>query len=113
ARNMVTRWGMSEKLGLVQLAPRANPYLGGPGAYGSTKPFSEETARVIDAEVQQIIGDSYAEAKKLLTTHRKQLDALVAALLKQETVGKEEILAITGLPRAPELANKPLVEADA
>src|SRR5204863_6292020 len=39
ARNMVTRWGMSEKLGLVQLAPRANPYLGGSPAFGSDRPF--------------------------------------------------------------------------
>src|SRR5215510_11030749 len=52
ARQMVTRWGMSDRLGLVQLAPRANPYLGVAGAFGGAdRPFSEETARVIDAEV--------------------------------------------------------------
>src|SRR5690554_7366883 len=43
ARSMVTRWGMSDKLGMVQLAPRQNPYLG--GSAGGDKPFSEETAR--------------------------------------------------------------------
>ena len=47
ARSMVTRWGMSDALGMVQLAPRQNPYIGGP-AIGGEKPFSEETARVID-----------------------------------------------------------------
>ncbi len=62
ARNMVTRWGMSEKLGLVQLAPRANPYLGGAPAFGADRPFSEATAQVIDAEVQRIIDESYDEA---------------------------------------------------
>ncbi|HEX5019581.1 MAG TPA: ATP-dependent zinc metalloprotease FtsH, partial [Candidatus Binatia bacterium] len=44
ARRMVTRWGMSERLGLVQLAPRDNPYLNGSGGYMGTRPFSEGTA---------------------------------------------------------------------
>src|SRR5690348_14964359 len=48
ARNMVTRWGMSEKVGLVQLAPRENPYLNGQGEFGTSKPFSDETAEIID-----------------------------------------------------------------
>ena len=103
ARNMVTRWGMSEKLGLVQLAPRANPYLGGAPAFGADRPFSESTAQVIDAEVQRIIGESYDEAVRLLRVHRKALDALVAALLEKETLDETEILAVTGLPPAPEL----------
>ena len=66
ARRMVTRWGMSERLGMVQLAPRENPYLGGPSGFGGDKPFSEETAEAIDAEVRRIIGDSHDEAKRLL-----------------------------------------------
>jgi cell division protease FtsH len=103
ARNMVTRWGMSEKLGLVQLAPRANPYLGISGAFGADRPFSEETARVIDSEVQRIIGESHDEAVRLLSEHRKALDALVAALLERETLDEQEILQVTGLPPAPPL----------
>jgi len=103
ARNMVTRWGMSDRLGLVQLAPRANPYLGISGGFGADRPFSEETARVIDAEVQRIIGESYGEAVRLLSEHRKALDALVAALLERETLDEHEILAVTGLPPAPPL----------
>src|SRR5688572_9266112 len=51
ARKMVTRWGMSDKLGMVQLAPRENPYLAGMDGFASEKPFSEQTGRVIDAEV--------------------------------------------------------------
>ncbi len=85
ARRMVTRWGMSERLGLVQLAPRENPYLNGPGGYGGARPFSEETAEAIDAEVLRIIGESHDEAKRLLSAHRKQLDALAEALLARET----------------------------
>jgi cell division protease FtsH len=103
ARNMVTRWGMSEKLGLVQLAPKANPYLGGAPAFGADRPFSETTARDIDVEVQRIISESHAEACRLLRAHRKALDALVVALLEKETLDENEILEVTGLPPAAEL----------
>jgi len=102
ARNMVTRWGMNEGLGLVQLAPKRNPYLSGGGSFGGEKPFSEETARRIDAEVQRIIEESHQEAKRLLAEHRKELDALVAALLERDTLDEEEILEVTGLrPQRP------------
>jgi cell division protease FtsH len=103
ARRMVTRWGMSDRIGMVQLAPRDNPYLGGQESYGGAKPFSEETAQAIDAEVRRIIGDSHDEAKRLLSAHRRQLDALAEALLARETLNEEEILAVTGLPPAPAL----------
>jgi cell division protease FtsH len=103
ARRMVTRWGMSERLGLVQLAPRENPYLSGSNGYAGAKPFSEATAEVIDAEVLKIIGESYDEAKRLLNAHRQQLDALVDALLSRETLNEQEILEVTGLPPAPAL----------
>ena len=111
ARSMVTRWGMSDKLGMVQLAPRQNPYLGGAGGYGADKPFSEETARIVDAEVLRIIGESHAEALRLLEAHRKQLDALVAALLSKETLDEQQILEVTGLPRAPALETRPVTAA--
>ena len=66
ARRMVTRWGMSERLGMVQLAPRENPYLGGGGAFVGERPFSERTAEAIDAEVMKIIHDCHEEARHLL-----------------------------------------------
>jgi cell division protease FtsH len=103
ARRMVTRWGMSDRLGLVQLAPRENPYLGGASGYAGDQPFSEETARVIDAEVLRIIGESHEEARRLLAAHRRQLDALAEALVARETLNEQEILEVTGLPRAPAL----------
>ena len=103
ARRMVTRWGMSDRLGLVQLAPRENPYLSGLNGYGDARPFSEETAQVIDAEVLKIIGESYDEARRLLSAHRKQLDVLAEALLARETLNEQEILDVTGLPHAPAL----------
>jgi cell division protease FtsH len=103
ARRMVTRWGMSERVGLVELAPRENPYLSGANGYAGAKPFSERTAEAIDAEVLKIISESHDEAKRLLNAHRQQLDALVEALLLRETLNEQEILAVTGLPRAPAL----------
>jgi cell division protease FtsH len=108
ARRMVTRWGMSERLGLVQLAPRDNPYLSVPDGYGGARQFSEETAEAIDAELLKIINESHDQAKRLLAAHRKQLDALAQALVARETLNEQEILEITGLPRAPVLETRML-----
>jgi cell division protease FtsH len=101
ARSMVTRWGMSDRLGMVQLAPRQNPYLNTLGGFGAQQPFSEETARAIDAEVLRIIGDSHQEARRLLEEHRRELDALAEALLARETLDEQEILKVTGLKHTP------------
>jgi cell division protease FtsH len=103
AHNMVTRWGMSEVLGLVQLAHRVNPYLG--SMLDDGQPYSEATARIIDAEVRKIIAHSYEQARTLLSKHRAALDKLVAALLEHETLDETEILTATGLPPAPALAS--------
>jgi cell division protease FtsH len=104
---MVTRWGMSDRLGMVQLAARENPFLAGTGA-AAPQPFSEETARTIDAEVLRIIAESHEQARRLLTGHRRQLDALAAALVARETLDEQEILEVTGLPPAPALETRRL-----
>src|SRR5262249_18294726 len=90
---------MSDRVGLVELAPRENPYLG--GLDGRQKPYSEATAEAIDAEVRRIIVESHEEARRLLIVHRKQLDALAAALVARATPNTEEILEVTGLKPAP------------
>jgi cell division protease FtsH len=97
---------MSERLGLVQLAPRENRYLGMAG-FGEPRPFGEDTACIVDAEVQRIISECHEQAKELLVAHRPALDALVQALLARETLDEREILDTTGLPAAPPLANRP------
>ncbi|MGE5178794.1 MAG: ATP-dependent zinc metalloprotease FtsH [Bacteroidota bacterium] len=107
ARDMVTRWGMSERLGMVQLAPRENPYLTTLDGYGSSLPYSEHTAAAVDAEVRRIIHESHEEAKRLLGEHRAALDKLASALLKRETLDEREILEVTGLQRAPSLEGPP------
>jgi cell division protease FtsH len=115
ARKMVTRWGMSDELDTVALAPREDGFLGPgyPGYGGGEKPYSEQTAREIDAEVRRIIRESHEEARRLLAEHRRELDALARALLERETLDEKEILAVTGLARAPRLqdANHPVSQA--
>src|SRR4051812_13696788 len=70
ARQMVTRWGMSKALGPVSLGPR-DGFLGPSDPYGMSgnKPFSEETARLIDSEVRRILEDCNQQAVNLLTAH--------------------------------------------
>ncbi|MGQ0714951.1 MAG: ATP-dependent zinc metalloprotease FtsH [Gemmatimonadaceae bacterium] len=106
ARSMVTRWGMSDTLGMVQLAPKQNPYLNTLGGFGTDRAVSEETARAIDAEVLRLIRESHEQARRLLTDHRRELDTLAEALLARETLDEQEILEVTGLPPAPALETR-------
>jgi cell division protease FtsH len=106
ARHMVTRWGMSERLGLVQLAPPENRFLGTVDRSGGGTPYSEETAGAVDQEVGRIIRACHEEALRLLTRHRRELDALAEALLARETLDEREILEVSGLPPAPALTNE-------
>jgi len=109
ARQMVTRWGMSDKLGMIQLGPRQNEWTGQGGGFMGQKPYSDETAKLIDVEVARIIHECHEDARRLLTEHRSQLDALVAALMKEESLDEQEILDATGLPPAPTLPDRPIV----
>ena len=102
ARQMVTRWGMSEALGPVALAGRENPYLAGDTyGLGASRPFSESTAQLVDAEVRRILDECYDHALHLLRQHQDALQRLVQALLEKDTLDEQEILRVTGLTRAP------------
>ena len=110
ARQMVTRWGMSEALGPVTLSPRDDAFLRGesfPGL-GSGKPYSEATAKVVDDEVERILQECYTEGARLLREHRDALDRLAHKLLEQETLDEQEILRVTQLPPAPRTNEAPL-----
>jgi cell division protease FtsH len=109
ARQMVTRWGMSEKLGPVTLAPRDDPYLRSDGfaGFGGSKPYSEATAEIIDDEVERILGECYADGVKLLKDHRGALDELARALLERETLDEKEIIRVTGIKPAPRMEAPP------
>jgi cell division protease FtsH len=87
---------------MVALAPRGSAFLDGVPS-GGEKPYSEETAREIDAEVRGIIRESHEKARRLLTEHQRELDMLAGALLEHETLDEQEILEVTKLSRAPRL----------
>jgi cell division protease FtsH len=115
ARQMVTRWGMSDKLGPVTLAPREDPFLRGesyPGL-GTSKPYSEATAEVVDDEVERILQECYANGVQLLRDHRDALDRLATALLEHETLDEQEILRVTELQPAPRTNEAPLASMPA
>src|SRR5579859_1223721 len=98
ARQMVTRWGMSEKLGPVTLAPREDPFLqGNPFSGSGGKAYSESTAKTVDDEVERILQECYAEGVRLLRENRPALDRLANALLEHETLDEQEILRVTQL----------------
>ncbi|MFB2771865.1 ATP-dependent zinc metalloprotease FtsH3 [Pelatocladus sp. BLCC-F211] len=90
ARQMVTRFGMSEKLGPVALGrQQGNMFLG--RDIMSERDFSEETAAAVDEEVRQLVDSAYARAKKVLTENRHVLDQLAEMLVEKETVDAEEL----------------------
>jgi cell division protease FtsH len=111
ARQMVTRWGMSEKLGPVTLAPRDDPFLGGRDAFmgfGGSRPYSEATAEVVDSEVERILQECYADGVRRLIEHRDALDRLAQALLERETLDEQEIINVSGLRRASRGTEEPV-----
>ncbi len=101
ARTMVTRFGMSEKLGhMVFGKPHENIFLG--RDLGEERDYSDETARIIDEEVKKIVDECYASAKKLLTGHQKELEALANRLLEKEVVCDDEAREMLGLKAGKE-----------
>ena len=90
ARNMVTKWGLSEALGpLLYDDEDGDPF--GHGYGQGAKPMAEETQRSIDAEVRTIINSCYEQAHKLLVDNRDILEAMTQALIKYETISSDQI----------------------
>jgi cell division protease FtsH len=90
ARDMVTRWGMSDALGPLQYAePDEEVFLG--YSVNRTRHMSNETAQAIDNEIRKVVEDGYARAKHLLDEHRDELEKLALALLEYETLSGDEI----------------------
>jgi len=93
AHEMVVRWGMSPKVGPLNLSDGDVNAL--------QKPYSEATGQLIDDEVRRIAEECLADAEKLLTEHRSQLDALAKALLKSDSLDEPQILQVTGIGARP------------
>jgi cell division protease FtsH len=105
ARNMVLRWGMSEKLGPISfVAPQDE---GLPPAFRH-QPYSEATSELIDAEVRRIVEQCHRDADRLLAEQRDKLEALAQALLKEESLDAKDIQEVTGLTAPPVREDKSL-----
>lgn len=90
ARQMVMRFGMSDRLGPVALgSQQGNMFLG--RDISSERNFSEETAAAIDEEVSKLVDEAYSRAKHVLTENRSVLDQLAKMLVERETVDAEEL----------------------
>jgi cell division protease FtsH len=102
ARNMVTKWGLSERLGpLSYMEAEGEVFLG--RSVTQHKQVSDVTAHVIDEEIRRVIDNAYAQARTILTDNRAKLDVMAAALIKYETIDEEQLKDIMAgrTPRAP------------
>lgn len=112
ARNMVTKWGMSEKLGPIALETEAGKPIF--GMAGDQKGYSEEVSAMIDAEVSKIITDAHKEAEKILTKHKDVLQVIAERLVEVETLERkefEELLIANGITpkKKKDIEHAPLV----
>ena len=103
ARNMVTKWGLSEKLGPLMYAEEEGEVFLGRSAGSQATNVSGETAKAIDEEVRSIIDGCYGTAKRLLEENRDKLDMMADALMKYETIDADQIDDIMSgrTPREP------------
>ncbi len=102
ARNMVTKWGLSEQLGpLTYSEDEGEVFLG--RSVTQHKQVSDETAHVIDKEIRQIIDTNYQRAEQILAEHRDTLDIMTDALMKYETIDESQLKDIMAgkQPKAP------------
>jgi cell division protease FtsH len=88
ARDMVTRYGMSDKMGTVALEGEGGRALFGRGV--EDKAYSQKVSSEIDGEVKMIIDEAYNKAQSIITEHRKLLDAIAKRLVEVETVERDE-----------------------
>jgi cell division protease FtsH len=93
ARDMVTRWGMSDELGPLQYAEAEEEVFLG-YSVNRTKNMSNETAQAIDKEIRRVVEQGYERAKSVLTEFRSELETLAQALLEYETLSGDEIKAV-------------------
>lgn len=103
AKQLVTRYGMSEKLGPRTYGEREDMIFLGKEIH-ENRDYSEQTAQDIDVEVRGLLGEALETAKEVIHKHRKEIDNVVDVLLEKETIEKEEFEKIVGSPKqAPKL----------
>ncbi len=108
---MVTKWGLSEKLGPLMYAEEEGEVFLGRSAGSQHANVSAETARMIDQEVRSIIDHCYNTAKQILTENRDKLDMMAEALMKYETIDADQIddIMAGACPRAARLQGGPVL----
>ena len=92
ARAMVTKYGMSDELGLVSYDSDEEVFIG--RDFGHTKSYGEDVAGKIDAEIKRIVDECYEKAKAIILENRKVLDAAAELLLEKEKISREEFEAL-------------------
>ena len=90
ARAMITQYGMSEKFGLMGLATQEDQYLSGRAVLNC----GDDTATEIDHEVMKLLHHSYEEAKRILGSHREEMDKIAEYLIRKETITGKEFMKI-------------------
>lgn len=91
ARNMVTKWGLSEKAGPVLYSEEEGDPFMGQGGGGAGMKVSGETAKLLDAEIRKILDDCYEEAVQILEENRDQMELMKEALMEYETIDASQI----------------------
>ena len=109
ARNMVTRYGFSEKLGPVVYGSDENEVFLGRD-YGQSKHYSDDIASDIDSEIRRLVDEAYEKTESILREHRDKLDAVAAVLMEKEKVTGKEFADIMN-PPAP-VIEEPVLEED-
>ncbi|MFL1696073.1 ATP-dependent zinc metalloprotease FtsH [Weissella kandleri] len=99
ARAMVTEYGMSDKVGMVQLAKNGQPFN---GQHGQGAGYSEDTARLIDQEVRRLTTEGYAQAHDIIVQYADKHAAIAKALLEYETLDEKQILSLYETGKMPE-----------
>lgn len=94
ARNMVTKWGLSDAMGPLMYDEGGEEVFLGRSAAQPSKAMSDETALSIDREVRSIIDECYEKARSILEEHRSKMDMMADALMQYETIDSEQIDAI-------------------
>jgi len=95
ARRMVSEWGMGEQTGpVVYDLSDGSPYLGQQQPEDHARVYSEATAQRLDAEVERLMTQAHQQARSVLTEHREALDRLAQALLHEEVLERDQVLAI-------------------
>jgi len=110
ARNMVTKWGLSDRLGPLDYGDSEGGYFG-----AQSKPMSEQMAQIIDEEIRHVVDANYQRAKDILVEHMDILHNMAHALLDWETIDKFQIDALMAgeiLPPPPEVTAE-TIEAEA